>query len=87
MSSKWEQVKIQLYTVKQKKSEKFLNEKNVKITKRAHAFKGFVSSYNVEILNSFNLELQLKDTESAIKNKLKKSLTKLRGFKFLTTLV
>ena len=70
-----------------KKSEKFLNEKNVKITKRVHAFKGFVSSYNVEILNSFNPELQLKDTESAIKNKLKKSLTELRGFKFLTTLV
>ena len=28
------------------------------------------STYNVEILNSFNLELQLRDTESAIKSKL-----------------
>ena len=48
------------------------NEKNIKITKRAHVFKGYASSYNVEILNSFNPELQLKDTESWIKNKLKK---------------
>ena len=39
-------------------------KKNVKITKRAHAFKGFANSYNVEILNSFKPELQLKDTES-----------------------
>ena len=38
----------------------FLNEKNGKITKRAHAFKGYASSYNVEILNFFNPELQLK---------------------------
>ena len=51
------------------KSKIFLNEKNVKVTKRAHAFKGYASSHNVEILNSVNPELQLKDTESAIKNK------------------
>ena len=36
--------------------------------KQEHAFKGFASTYNVEILNFFNPELQLKDTESAIKN-------------------
>ena len=47
-----------------------MNEKIVKITKQSRAFKGYASSYNVEILNSFNPELQLKDTESAIKNKL-----------------
>ena len=52
-----------------------MNEKNVRITKRAHTFKGFASSYNVEILNSFYSELQLKDTESAIKYILKKILT------------
>ena len=71
MSYKQEQVKIQLllYTVKQKKLI-FFNV-NVKITKRVHAFKGFTSSYNVEILNPLNLELQLKNTESAIKFKLK----------------
>ena len=41
----------------------------------------------IEILNSFNPELKLKDTYSAIKNKLKKLLIELRGFKFLTGLV
>ena len=37
-----------------------MNEGNVKIT----------SLYDVEIVNSLNPELQLKDTESGIKNKL-----------------
>ena len=35
-------------------------------------FKGFESSYNVEILNTFNSELQIKDAESAIKSMLVK---------------
>ena len=39
------------------------------MTKQAHAFKGFASSYNVEILNSFDPELHIKDTEFAIKYK------------------
>ena len=69
------------------KGENILNEKNVKITKPGHAFKCFSSSYNVEILDYFNHELQLKDTESAFKNKLKKLLTQLAGFKFVATLV
>ena len=38
-------------------------------------------------MNSFNPELQLKDTESAIKSKLIELLTQLEGFKFVTTLV
>ena len=33
-------------------------------------FKDYVSTFNTKILNSFNPELQLKDTESVIKNKL-----------------
>ena len=33
------------------KSEKLLNEKNIEITKREHAFKGCVSTYNLKILN------------------------------------
>ena len=41
--------------------------KNVKIKEQSHAFKGYASSYNGETLNSFNPELQLKDTESVIK--------------------
>ena len=75
-----------LYT-DMKKSEKFLNEKNLIITKRAHALKGFASTYNVDILSSFNPELQLKDTESVIKSKLIELLTQLWGFKFVVTLV
>ena len=38
-------------------SENFLNEKNVKITKRENAFKDFASIYNVKILISFNPEV------------------------------
>ena len=38
-----------------------MNKENVKITKRVHAFKGYGSSYYVEILNSFNAKLPLKD--------------------------
>ena len=45
-------------------------QKNVKITKREQTFKVFAKTYNVEILNSFIPGLQLKDTESSIKNKL-----------------
>ena len=59
----------------------------VKITKRANAFKGYTSSYNVEILNFLNPELQIKYIESAIKNKLKIILSELRWFNFVTTLV
>ena len=47
-----------------RKSENFLNEKNVKITKREHACKSYASTYNAEILNSFNPELQFTDTKS-----------------------
>ena len=61
--------------------------KKMKITKQAYAFKGLASSFDVEILNSFNPDLHLKDTESAIKNKQKKLLSRLRGFKFVTKLV
>ena len=64
-----------------------MSDKNVKITKQEHAFKAYASVYNAEVLNSFNIELQLKDTESAIKSKLIELLTKLKGFKFVTALV
>ena len=64
-----------------------MDEKNAEITKRSHAYKGYASTYNVKILNSFNPELQLKDIESAIKNKLIGLLFKSIGFKFVATLV
>ena len=44
-----------------------------------------LKAFQVLIILKLNNELQLKDTESAIKNKLKKLLTELRGFKLLTT--
>ena len=69
------------------KSEICLNEKNVKIIKREHAFKDHASIYIIEILNSFNPEIQLKDTESALKSKPIELLTQLKGFKFVITLV
>ena len=62
-------------------------KKKIKITKRSHVFKGYTSTYSVEIFNSFNLELQLKDTESSIKKKLIDLFSGLKGFKFVTTLV
>ena len=45
--------------------------KNAKIVKQAHAFKNYAHTDNVEMLNSFNLELQLKNAEFSIKDKLK----------------
>ena len=55
--------------------------------KICHAYKGYASLYNVDILNYFNPELQLTDTESTTTNKLIDLLPELRGFKFVTTLV
>ena len=52
--------------------KKFFNKENLKITKQVHAFNCYASSNNLEVLNFFNPELQLKDTEYAIKNKLKR---------------
>ena len=57
-------------------------KKIAKIKKQPHAHKGHVSTYNFEILNSFNPELQLKNTEFQIKNELKKLFTE-----FVATLV
>ena len=54
---------------------------NAKMTKQSHAYRGWPSTHNVETLKSFNLELQLKDNESTIKNKLNDWLSELRGLK------
>ena len=59
---------IVLYREKKQKVKGF--QKNAKITKRSHADKGYARTYSVKILNFFNRELQLKDTEYIIKNKL-----------------
>ena len=49
------------------KRDIFLDKNNTKVMKRSYAYKAYASSYNINILNSFNPKLQLKDTESAIK--------------------
>ena len=49
-----------LYSNKKKKKKIFLNKKNVAPTKRGHSFKDYASSYDINTLNSFNSELQLK---------------------------
>ena len=68
-----------------RKKWEFFERKKKKLSKKEHPFKGFASNYNVEILNCFYPELQVRNTESEIKNKLK-LLSELRGFKFVTTL-
>ena len=81
------QTKILLVLYIVKKSQNFLDGKNVEIRKRSHTYKGYWSTYYVEILNSFNHELQLEDTKIIIKNKLIDLLSKLIGFKFVAILV
>ena len=63
-------IQLLLYIVIQK-TEILWNERKNK-NKEKRTFKDFASIYNVDKLNSFNPELQLKNTESAIKNKLQK---------------
>ena len=46
------------------KKENFLVKINIKIAIRKHTFKGYTSTYSVDILNSFNPGMQLKDAES-----------------------
>ena len=66
----------------------FYGEKTIKKQEqKKHAFKNYAHAYYVEILNFLNPELEIKNTESAIKNKQKKLLTELRGFKYFVTLV
>ena len=55
--------------------------------KQSHANKVYASTYSVKILNSFNPQPQLKDTEYVIKNKLIHLFSESRGFKFVTILV
>ena len=60
---------IALYIVTPK-NVKFLEAKKAKLTKPSDAYKVDGSSYYVNILNSFNPELQLKETEFAIRTNL-----------------
>ena len=46
----------------------------------------YIHSYNVDILNLFDPELQLINTKPIIKDQLKKKLSELKKFKVRTTL-
>lgn len=43
-------------------------------------------TYDVEVQNSFNPDLQLKDTGSTIRKRLKDFMAELRWFKFVTAM-
>ena len=76
------EILLVVYIVKPEKLKIFLMKqryKKIKITKQSRAYRRYASAYNVQIWNSFNLELQLKDTKSAIRNKLKGLLIELKG--------
>ena len=70
--------------MKQQKVKK-KKKNSAKITNQSHS-KGHASTYSVKILNSFNPDIQLKDTEYAIRNKLIDLVTELKDFKFMTIL-
>ena len=77
-----------LYIAKLQNLNFFLMKyKKVNMTKGFHAYKGYVSIYNIEILNSFNPRLRLKDFESTIRGKQKDLLTELKGFEFVATVI
>ena len=61
--------------------------KKAKITKQSYACKGYVSTDIAKILNSFNPDLQVEDSESIIKHRRKDLLTGLKWFNFVTTLL
>ena len=39
--------------------------------KWSHAYRDYTSAFNAEILNSFNSERRFKDSEYAVRNKIK----------------
>ena len=52
-----------------------------------NSFDNCIQRYNVEILNIFDPELQINNTKTMIKNKLKEFLSELKKFKFQIILV
>lgn len=58
----------------------------MKITKLKKAFKGFVESYNIEVVDDIDLLTQLNETRETIKNHLEIQLNVLEGIKHMETL-
>ena len=86
-AEKFSQVRSNSSLLLDTKRWKFSEQKNIKNNKASTCFKRLCKYLQCWDFNSFNPELQLKDIESVIRNKLKKILTELREFKLLTALV
>ena len=65
----------------------FKQKKIIKNNKTSIFFKGYATTDNVEILNSFNHDLQIKDSDSAVRRRSMVFLTQLKCFKFVITIV
>lgn len=66
------------------KRENLLDKKrNEKLTKQSYNYKGYASSYVIDNLNYFNLELRLEDSEIVITNKQIVFMTEYRDLKFV----
>ena len=63
---------IVIYIVEQQKVKNFGQGKCKNNKTISYVYKVYASTYNVEILNYFNPGLQLKNTEYAIRNRLKR---------------
>ena len=60
--------------------------KDITITELRNALRGYVQSYEVSIVNSYDPSIQLNNTRKAIFDLLKRLLKDKRGFKYNTTL-
>ena len=60
--------------------------KDITITELRNALRGYVQSYEVPIVNSYDPSIQLNNTRKAIFDLLKRLLKDKRGFKYNTTL-
>ena len=65
----------------------FLAKKKNNNNETISCLQSYVSTYNIQIRSSSDLEQQLKDTKSAISSNLKDLLNELTGSKFVKTLL
>lgn len=72
-----------LYCEKIKRENLLDKKRNEKLTKKSYNYKGYASSYVIDNLNYFNLELRLEDREIVITNKQIVFMTEFRDLKFV----
>lgn len=59
----------------------FLMKQSAKATKQSHAYKAYTTTYNAAVLNSFDPEVQPKNADFAIRNKLNYSFFLVKKIK------